>query len=111
MEPVACPGVTDAKRFQNDEWLAELGCMGRGVLECEVPPRPAKANHPIDDMGAVRSEWQVVEGANPVGGSGDHDTATQSEKVWCEAIRSAVRTPPSATARVLCPSSTESPTR
>jgi len=73
MEPVACPRVTDAKRFQNDEWFTELCCVRSGVLECEVPPRATKANHPIDDMGTIGSKGQVVEGANAVGGSEDHN--------------------------------------
>ena len=54
VQPIAGPRVVDVERLEDDQRLAEFDAMLDGTLQREIPARPPRRDHPVEDEIAGR---------------------------------------------------------
>ena len=81
VQPIARPGIVDIEGLENDQRLAELDARGDGALQREIPTRPARRYHPVEDVIAGRIEQALTEEANA--GDGDRCDRQGGYEIIC----------------------------
>jgi hypothetical protein len=62
VEPLGRPAVVGVEGFEDEERFAELRGAFDGALQAEVPGRPPRSDHPVEDVVAVGPDGSGVAG-------------------------------------------------
>ena len=68
MDPIVGGRVVDVERLEDDQRLAELDAVLDGALQREIPARPPRRDHPVENVSAGRMIEALVEYADAAGG-------------------------------------------
>ena len=65
VQAIARPGIADTQRLEDDERPRQLHCQLDRAFQGEVGARPARRDHPVEDVGPLGTDRRVVGAADP----------------------------------------------
>lgn len=89
VQSIRCPRVVDLERFEDDERSMERVRVLNGAVEGEVPRRPPRRDHPIENERSLGMNGRIIGGADPVGHHSHYIEATPP--CYDSSLRNAVK--------------------